>query len=132
MDIEGSEFNWIESMSTENMNKFAQIVIEIHWPFDVYRCNMLKKLGETHNLIHFHGNNYCAKNIPAGLPCGRSENGTIKIQNQEIPEVFEATYVRKDLMPNAQKIQKTFPTELDAPNNPYWPDLKFTINNLQC
>ena len=127
MDIEGSEFNWIDYCTTEQLKKFSQIVIEIHWPFDNYRCNLLKKLAETHYLIHVHGNNYNAKNIPSHLPCGRSDSGFITINKIDFPEVFEATYIRKDLLPNAQKITKQFPTHLDKPNNQYYDDLHFVL-----
>lgn len=136
MDIEGSEFNWIDSMTIEELNKFSQIVIEIHWPFDKYRSSMLQKLSETHYLVHIHGNNYCDKDISKNLPSGRTYDGCVIINNNELglesiklPEVFEITYVKKDIFKNIEinKIFKTFPTILDAPNNPKAKDIVFSI-----
>ncbi len=139
MDIEGSEFNWIDSMTNSDLMKFSQIVLEVHWPFDNYRCKMLEKLTETHYCIHVHGNNYGPKNIPSNLPYDRSEDGCIKIRHQELgdfvfPEVFEVTYVNKKLFPNPTEvyaIAKSFPTSLDYPNCSTSRDLEFSIP-LKC
>jgi len=130
MDIEGSEFDWLNSMSTEDLSLFAQIVMEIHWPFDVYRAKMLEKLNETHYLVHLHGNNYCDRDIPTGLPSGRTYDGTVTIKCQglqeiRLPEVFEATYIRKGQTYYKKEIQ--FPTPLDSPNNPLAEDISFSI-----
>lgn len=130
MDIEGSEFDWINSMSTEDLSSFAQIVMEIHWPFDVYRASMLEKLNSTHYLVHLHGNNYCDRDIPQGLPSGRTYDGTVTIKCQglqeiRLPEVFEATYIRKG--PTCFKKEIQFPTPLDYPNNPLAEDISFSI-----
>lgn len=123
MDIEGSEFNWIDSMSIDDLQRFSQIVIEFHWPFDIYRMNMLKKLNETHYIIHIHGNNYCDRDIPKGLPSGRSYDGTVLIHNESLqqirlPEVFEVTYINKKLFDDTSKINKKeiiYPINLDYP-----------------
>ena len=133
MDIEGSEFNWIDSMSLEDLNCFSQIVMEIHWPFDKYRCEMLKKLNQTHYVVHIHGNNYCDRDIPKHLPSGRKYDGTLTINHSNYPsikltEVFEITYVRKsNFIDNLTKIEKKYPTSLDSPNNPNTEDIEFTI-----
>jgi hypothetical protein len=131
MDIEGSEFNWLESITIEDLNRFSQIVIEVHWPFDVYRMNMLKKLNETHYIIHIHGNNYCSRDIPKRLPSGRTFDGTVTIKNANLneivlPEVFEVTYINKNLG-NCDKKHAHFPTSLDYPNNPDAYDIYFNI-----
>ena len=133
MDIEGSEFNWIDSMTTQQLNSFSQIVIEVHWPFDTYRCDMLKKLNETHYLVHIHGNNYCDRDIPKHLPSGRTYDGTLIINHKhypsiKIPEVLEITYIRKNLFSHKlNQIDKHYPTSLDSPNNPRVKDLGFSI-----
>jgi FkbM family methyltransferase len=116
MDIEGYEFNWIDSLSIEELQKFSQIVIEIHCPFGVYKNNILRKLSITHYPVHIHGNN-----------CG----GMIKdiIIPGIFPIVFEVTYIRKDLLDEnvIYKIQKQFPTELDEKNDPSVDDISFFI-----
>lgn len=119
MDIEGSEYNWIDAMSVDELNKISQIVLEIHWAFDKYRNSMLEKLAKTHYVIHLHGNNY------SGINTDIHHEGLEKIP---IPEVLEITYVRKDLFQNvAKNVVKQFPTKLDYPNNPYIPDHIFSI-----
>jgi len=135
MDIEGSEFNWIDSMTNSDLMKFSQIVLEVHWPFDNYRCKMLEKLTETHYCVHVHGNNYSSKNIPSNLPCDRSEDGCKKIRHSELgdfvfPEVFEVTYINKKLFSNPTEvyaIAKSFPTAIDFPNCSKSPDVLFSI-----
>ena len=117
MDIEGSEFNWLDSMTESDLDNFKQIVIEFHWPFDIYRMNMLKKLNKTHYIIHIHGNN-CS--------------GTIPIYNDNLPkinlpEVFEVTYINKKLCNSLEMTEIQLPTNVDSPNNPYAPDIYFSI-----
>ena len=133
MDIEGSEFDWITAASPETLRKFSQIVLEVHWPFDLYRAKALAKIATTHVPIHIHGNNYNDAIIPKGLPSGRSKDGTILMSRPEgekirFPEVFEVTYLRRDLAPkNSFEVRKQFPTDLDQPNCPRIPDLGFMI-----
>ena len=134
MDIEGSEFNWLDSMTESELDKFSQIVIEVHWPFDVYRMNMLNKLNTTHYIIHIHGNNYCDRDIPKHLPSGRTYDGTVTIENNmmpqiKLPEVFEVTYINKKLCNKSSIKMKEiqFPTILDYPNNPNADDIHFSI-----
>jgi FkbM family methyltransferase len=134
MDIEGSEFNWLDSMTEMELEKFSQIVLEVHWPFDIYRMNMLKKLNTTHYIIHIHGNNYCDRDIPKHLPSGRTYDGTVTINNHKmpqikLPEVFEVTYINKKLCDYSSVEMKEFqfPTILDYPNNPNANDIYFSI-----
>ena len=131
MDIEGCEYDWINSMTTEDLSCFSQIVMEIHWPFDTFRASMLAKLNQTHYLVHLHGNNYCDRDIPKGLPSGRTYDGTVTIRCEglkeiTLPEVFEATYVRKDLF-EAKPVEIQFPTALDFPCNRSAKDISFSI-----
>lgn len=134
MDIEGSEFNWIDSMTESELDQFSQIVIEVHWPFDIYRMNMLKKLNKTHYIVHMHGNNYCDRDIPKNLPSGRTYDGTVTIDNGimpkiKLPEVFEVTYINKKICNKGLVEMKEikFPTMLDYPNNPNAPEMHFSI-----
>jgi hypothetical protein len=120
MDIEGSEFDWINAFP--DLSMFAQIIIEIHWPFDRYRMKVLQKLQEAHGIVHFHENNYSRNTIASDLPCDRTDNGYVLFtdsygQEYWFPEVFELTLVRKDLL-SGKIINKLFPTELDRPCTP--------------
>jgi hypothetical protein len=88
MDIEGGEYDWLNSLSKDDLQKFKQITIELHYINDsslginhLTKINCFKKLFETHYIIHIHGNNVC---------------GTIG----KIPNLVEVTYIRKDCINN--------------------------------
>jgi hypothetical protein len=110
-------------MTEEEMQNFSQIVLEFHWPFDIYRTNILKKLNTTHYVIHVHGNNgpgvYNIHNMNAGL------------SEISIPQVFEVTYLNKKLFDTPlKKIHKNYPIDtLDYPNGPSFPEIEFFIPN---
>jgi hypothetical protein len=84
MDIEGYEVPWLLSLSSDNLNKFKQITMEIHGLNDdsfgftkENKIECLKKLSDSHYLIHAHANNY----------------NSVK---NNIPDVLELTYIRKN------------------------------------
>jgi hypothetical protein len=84
MDIEGYEIPWLLSLSDDNLNKFKQITMEIHGLNDdsfgftkENKIECLKKLSNSHYLIHAHANNY----------------NSVK---DNIPDVLELTYIRKN------------------------------------
>jgi hypothetical protein len=114
MDIESYEYRWIHTLSLEQLTKFKQIVIEIHFPFNNINCSIfdaplpvdekfdsLRKLAETHTLIHLHPNNNCGISI---------------FEGHVVPNVFECTYVRKDIQKPILKNRDIIPTILDSPN----------------
>jgi len=111
MDIEGWEIPWLKSLEKDDLNKFKQIVIEFHGINDdswnsTYndKLEAFKKLSLTHYLVHVHGNNHSS------------------ITNN-IPDVIEATYVRKDYFTNKPNLNTTkLPMELDYPCNKNLPD----------
>lgn len=114
MDIETYEFRWINILTKNELNKFKQMVIEFHFPFtdfclenlDIptsseFKMNILKKINETHYLIHFHPNTAC---------------GTTQYNNYNVPNVFEATYIRKDCQTNIGINDINIPHPLDKKN----------------
>ena len=106
MDIEGGEYNWLSQIEQTQLHKFKQIVLEFHgitdngWGYDYYtKIECLKKLLNTHYIVHAHGNNY----------------GPV---NNTIPEVIELTYVNKNYfnsIPNLNSHILPSPN-LDFPN----------------
>ena len=99
MDTEGAEFEWLESLTEEQLNCFSQIVIEFHF---LRSIDVFIKLNKLFYLVHFHGNNYC---------------GYGYINNVPIPNVFECTYVNKKYITRQPKLNtKTLPTEIDMKN----------------
>ena len=117
MDIETFEYQWIQILHESHLNKFKQIVIEFHFPFtyaeDIFnslsyamdvddKIDCLKKLANTHYLVHLHGNNCCGTTVYNGIT---------------VPNVFECTYVRKDLCTNISINKDKIPNPiLDRPN----------------
>ena len=103
MDIEGYEFEWIETLNTKQLNNISQIVIEFHYPFSPKESSAFTKLNKTHVLLHLHANNY------AGV---RLYNNII------LPEVFECTYVNKKYINNNLELNNSqLPCSLDMQNN---------------
>ncbi len=92
MDIEAGEYPWFNYISTDKLNKFKQIVLEIHWLDNteyIEKCRiLLEKINKTHYLIHLHGN-----------------NNNIKYKN--IPVVIECTYVNKKLFNTPPSLNTT-------------------------
>ena len=61
MDVEGAEWGFLENVKPETLNRFSQILFEFHGmnePRFYGRIpNILRKLNQTHKLIHIHGQN---------------------------------------------------------------------------
>jgi hypothetical protein len=120
MDIEGGEYPWILSLTPSDLNKFKQITIEFHGINDdswgashAEKTECLRKLAETHYLIHIHANNFDTVSIVEGLP---------------IPNVVELTYINKlclnqELTPNNMPM----PCKLDRPNCSSKPDINLNF-----
>jgi hypothetical protein len=117
MDIEGSEFNWLSGTRQDDLLSFKQIVMELHGINDnswgaTYRQKLdcIKRLCNTHYLIHIHGNNN------SGL-------------TNSIPDVVEVTFIRKDCfneIPNLNR--ENLPIKnLDFPCNPIKQDYNLTF-----
>jgi hypothetical protein len=102
MDIEGGEIPWIKSLSDKQIDKFEQIVMEFHFPFNIEEIEVFDKLNKNHYLIHFHANNCCFT---------RNHNGVI------IPNVFECTYLHKKYFKTPPELNKELiPGYLDMKN----------------
>lgn len=104
MDIEGAELPWLRCLSNEQLNKFSQIVMEFHFPFNDEDIQVFEKLNVNHVLVHFHGNN-----CPAGI---------INHKGVLIPNVFECTYINKKYIDISKLELNTdpIPGPLDMPN----------------
>jgi len=111
MDIEGSEVEWISTLDDNHLKKFAQIVIEIHYPNKLRHKNMFDKLNKHHLLVHIHANNW--------------EKKIDKINGIIIPNVFECTYVNKNFLKEPYHLNTSkIPSNIDQPNCKDRPDIK--------
>ena len=117
MDIEGGEYPWLLSIDEIMLDKFKQIVIEFHgitnngWGCkykDKIKC--LKKLANTHYIIHAHGNN----------------NGPVV---NKIPDVIELTYVNKKYFDTVPELNKQI---LPIRNLDYSNRINESDINLNC
>jgi len=115
MDIEEFEFEWLNIYSSNELKKFKQITMEVHFnylstnTFNIdQKLQILGKLAETHWLVHVHPNNY-GKII--------NYNGFI------LPAGIEFTYIRKDTQNYIGLNEDTIPSKYDIINNPYRSDI---------
>ena len=129
MDVEGYE--WLSLLSTPNniLERFNQIVLEVHWLETDNNATIDQKLEFFHKmnslfyLVHIHANN-CSNLI--NLKKGDSLNRIT------LPNVLELTYVRKDILSmkpysTIYKSLSKFPTVYDAPNDPMCKDIEFNF-----
>lgn len=114
MDIEGSEWTSIGDMSSDTLNQFSQIVLEIHWlteidnPLKCYAImSALKHLSKTHQVVHVHANN-----------CGR----VAVIGGVTTTDAIETTWVRRQDHTFVTCLE-LFPTADDMPCDPNRGDL---------
>lgn len=107
MDIEGSEYEVINSISNLNLERIKIIVIEFHHlqflTNEVFLENflsVLKKLNTYFEVNHIHPNNCC---------------GITKVDEIIIPNVLEVTFLNKNYVKKKSNI-KTLPNILDSKN----------------
>jgi hypothetical protein len=124
MDIEGAEWLVLESTPDQLLKRFKLLVIEFH-SFDqlVGRASSFRivedifnRLLDNFSPVHVHVNNCSSarKTRPKGLAgFTRSEN---------LPNVFEITLLRKDLVPPESHYSQ-IPNDLDTKNCQALPDI---------
>jgi len=107
MDIEGAEYEVLQSISTQAINRFRIIVMEFHGWHQLYKPevyqkanSVLDKLLLTHTVVHIHPNNYGQVKIHEGIPL------------YEYPEI---TLIRKDRIHNPKPVT-LLPHPLDRDN----------------
>jgi hypothetical protein len=111
LDIEGAEYNYINSLSNKQLNKINQIFLEVHWLDKLDDFSFFEKLNQNHILIHAHGNN-CGLKRP-------ERDKFFSCNNVSIPKVLELTYLNKKFFSDKFTLNKeTLPTSLDFPNQP--------------
>lgn len=105
MDVEGAEWECIESTSEKVFQRFDQIVFELHGLTDENNrekiVSSLKKINKTHQLVWIHGNN-----------CVKAE----RAEDIIVPDCLEALYLSRQKYCFTPS-NVSFPFELDQPNN---------------
>ncbi|MEI8228492.1 MAG: hypothetical protein WCH77_09565 [Planctomycetota bacterium] len=108
-DVEGAEWQSIDSTPVEVFRPFRFIIGEFHCLSqavrpDIYALFMrvFRKLLANHSVIHTHANNACSYSI---------------IENVPVPDLLEVTFYRND-RDNLIDYSGPLPCELDFPNMP--------------
>lgn len=112
MDIEGAEYEALLAASSQTLNRFRIIVLELHdlrsvmsrMGLALFRSTLLH-LRKTHEVVHAHPNNCCRGVVVGDL---------------EWPDVLEITLLRKDrVSENLGRAELPHPLDRDnTPNRP--------------
>jgi len=114
MDIEGDEWNVLQSLQAQSLQRFRTLVIEFHdfdtllfssWGIRLVRIVLDKLLSDFYP-VHVHINNCCGSTTFVGA------KGPSKL-----PRVIEVTLHRKDRVSNVEHYA-VLPSDLDSPNLP--------------
>ena len=116
MDTEGCEWDIFSEAGSSVINQFSQIAMEFHGLSSaIYDTKyplvaaVLKRINETHQCVHVHAN---STSIP------------LWIGELVLPSELEVTYVRRaDVKDRLVTNTRQFPTEMDQPTYPGWPDI---------
>ena len=114
-DIEGAEYDVLDSLDPEALRRFDVIVCEFHQldrlletPFYDTARRCLTTLTRFHAPVHLHANNYAPVSMVAGIP---------------VPTVLELSFLRRDLDTFGGPSGEPIPGPLDRPNHPYRVDI---------
>ena len=105
MDVEGAEWGFFESVSSETLSQFSQMTFEFHGmditPNPEKIINILRKINKTHKLIHLHANN----------------NGSyVQLGGKKFCSLLEVTYVLKSKYDFIDDYDVDLPLSLDEVN----------------
>ncbi|MGH6838352.1 MAG: sulfotransferase domain-containing protein [Methylocella sp.] len=110
MDVEGAEFDALESVPDDTLNRFEQIVLEVHWLNNlddrVFRDQFRKifrRLNSIFTLFHVHANNWDGR------------NGLVIVSGIPVSPLLELSYVRSTSV-HRRPSQTLYPTVFDYPN----------------
>ena len=112
MDVEGAEFDALAAVPDATLDRFEQIVLEVHWLNNLedrsYRNRfgkVFRRLNSAFTLFHVHANNWDGPNgidIVSGIP---------------VCSLLELSYIRSTCV-QRQPSRTLYPTALDYPNTP--------------
>lgn len=108
MDIEGSEYEVLASLTPDQLRRFRVLAIEFHMLDQLWNPGFLflvsplfKKLLESHVCVHLHPNNWCGVFSRAGVT---------------VPRVMEFSFLRRDRIRGYLKPVAALPHPLDMDN----------------
>ena len=113
MDVEGAEWGFLRQTSSETLSRFSQVIFEFHAVNDLKDYELilegLKKLNQTHKLVHLHANNW---------------GYHLEIGGKNFPTTYEVSYVLKDKYNVVDDYDPDLPLDLDSQGSIYIPDCK--------
>lgn len=100
IDVEGAEYEWLQNTDIKKLADIVScLIVEFHSVFSEPFEEQINILKKFYNIIHVHGNN----------------NGSVR---NEIPEVPEITFLRKDSSIFLQETKEKYPKkDIDSINN---------------
>ena len=114
MDVEGSEWDVLDTISEETLGQFSQIFLEFHSlgrlprpKFANQFRRVMEKLNAQFTLFHVHANN---------------ARPLVPIETFFVPGLLEVSFIRTDLV-KRRRSETWYPTELDFANVAKRPDL---------
>jgi hypothetical protein len=114
IDIEGAEYDVLNTVSDEILKRFRVILIEYHHLDQVFdraqfdkMSATVKKLTDTHVLCHLHANNAAP---------------FYQFDGRDIPPLVEATYLRRDRV-SGDLTPAHIPHPLDRRNDPKFDEM---------
>lgn len=109
IDIEGGEWDFFDKATSDEIKRFRQIVVELHWLPEMIDnqfekiFSVLNKINITHKVVLINANNY----------------GGMKISdNETVPDVIEVLFLRKDDYNFVDVDRPTALIEKCSPNSP--------------
>ena len=121
MDVEGAEWGFLHSTSSDVLQQFDQIVFELHGLLNLDKQEeilaALRKINATHQLVHIHANNY-ANSVSWG--------------ELVVSDAIEVSYIRRGIC-SFFDWHPIYPLTLDAP---CWKEVSELAlgnwNDIQC
>lgn len=121
MDVEGAEWGFLHSTSSDVLQQFDQIVFELHGLLNLDKQEeilaALRKINATHQLVHIHANNY-ANSVSWG--------------ELVVSDAIEVSYIRRGIC-SFFDWHPIYPLTLDAP---CWKEVSELVlgnwNGIQC
>ena len=116
MDVEGAEWSFLSTVSSETLSRFDQMVFEFHYLIEPKNQSVMNatlacinKINQTHSLVHLHANN-----------C----NSLLILDDKILmPNVLELTYVKTSNYELVDDENISLPIPLDEPNNKFLPEI---------
>ena len=113
MDVEGAEWGFLESVKPETLSQFSQMTFELHNMIKLADhervLNILRKINETHQLVHLHANNV---------------SSYVTIGGRNFAALFEVSYVLRDKYKFSGEYDVKLPLKIDMPNITGWPEIE--------